>query len=254
MAVQRAREQATRAVQEAHALALQACARVQAYFPTWDVHAEAEADSPAWAVIKKADAWQPDLVVVGSHGRSALGPVLLGSVSHKVVTEAHCSVRVARTRRQADGAPVRLVIGADGSADAAAAVHTVAARAWPPGSEARLITAVDARMSTAIAPLHPMVEPWVADSDADESTWVHKMSQTWTEQLRSTGLTVSSIVQEGDPKHVLLDAAEQWEADCIFVGARGLSRVERFLLGSVSTAVATRAPCSVEVIRPRHTS
>ena len=42
----------------------------------------------------------PDLIVVGSHGRSALGRFMLGSVSQKVVTEAHCSVRVARGRAQ----------------------------------------------------------------------------------------------------------------------------------------------------------
>jgi len=68
--------------------------------------------------------------------------------------------------------------------------------------------------------------------------------------LRTRGLTVSSVIKEGDPKHVLLDEAERWGADCIFVGARGLSRVERFLLGSVSAAVAARAHCSVEVVRP----
>ena len=37
---------------------------------------------------------------------------------------------------------------------------------------------------------------------------------------------------------MLLDEAEQWEADGLFLGARGLSRVERFLLGSVSAAAA----------------
>jgi len=68
--------------------------------------------------------------------------------------------------------------------------------------------------------------------------------------LRTRGLTVSSVIKEGDPKHVLLDEAERWGADCIFVGARGLSRVERFLLGSVSAAVAARAHCSVEIVRP----
>jgi len=68
--------------------------------------------------------------------------------------------------------------------------------------------------------------------------------------LRTRGLTVSSVITEGDPKHVLLDEAEHWGADCIFVGARGLSRVERFLLGSVSAAVAARAHCAVEVVRP----
>jgi hypothetical protein len=53
---------------------------VQTVFPAWDVRAEACADSPAWAVIKQVDTWQPDLVVVGSHGRSAVGRWLLGSV------------------------------------------------------------------------------------------------------------------------------------------------------------------------------
>jgi nucleotide-binding universal stress UspA family protein len=53
----------------------------------------------------------------------------------------------------------------------------------------------------------------------------------------------------GDPKRVLVDEAETWSADCIFVGAKGMSRVQRVLLGSVSGAVAARANCSVEVVR-----
>jgi nucleotide-binding universal stress UspA family protein len=252
-AVQQAWTQAEQAVEAAHALAVQARTRLQAAFPAWTVHAEACADSPAWAVIKKADAWHPDLVVLGSHGRSAVGRLLLGSVSYKVVTEAHGSVRIGRSRPKADTAPVRLVLGVDGSSDAVAAVHTVAARHWPAGSEARLIAVLDARMLTALAPPHPPVEAWVKTGTPDEQTWVHQMIEALAEQLRATGLEVSSVIQPGDPKHVLLDEAEQWEADCIFVGARGLSRIERFLLGSVSAAVAARAHCSVEVIRPQPT-
>ena len=72
--------------------------------------------------------------------------------------------------------------------------------------------------------------------------------------LHTRGLAVSSVIRAGDPKHVLLDEAEHWEADGLFVGARGLSRVERFLLGSVSAAVAARAHCSVEVVRPARAS
>jgi nucleotide-binding universal stress UspA family protein len=79
------------------------------------------------------------------------------------------------------------------------------------------------------------------------------MVEALAEQVRATGLTVSSIIKPGDPKVVLLEEAAHWEADCLVVGARGLSHIERFLLGSVAAAVATRAPCSVELIRPRHT-
>jgi len=253
MAVQSAWTQATHAVEEAHALAMQARARVQASFPDWDVSAEACADSPAWAVIKKADTWQPDLIVVGSHGRSTVGRLLLGSVSYKVVTEAQGSVRVGRGDHKAGEVPVRLVVGVDGSADAVAAVHAMAARHWPVGSETRLVAVLDSRMLTALAPRRPPVAEWVKVGAPDEQAWVHQMVETLAEQLRATGLTVSSIIKPGDPKDVLLDEAAHWEADCIVVGARGLSRIERFLLGSVTAAVAVRAHCSVEVIRPKRT-
>jgi nucleotide-binding universal stress UspA family protein len=48
---------------------------------------------------------------------------------------------------------------------------------------------------------------------------------------------------------LLCSEAESWGADSIFVGSRGLSGMERFLIGSVSFGVAARAHCSVEVIR-----
>jgi len=247
-AVQRAWLQATHALEEARTLAQRARACLLESFPAWDVEAEACANSPAWAVIKRAEAWQPDLIVVGSHGRSALGRFVLGSVSQKIVTEARCSVRVGRQRRQAATASLRLLIGIDGSPDAAAAVRTVAARQWPVDSSVRLVTALDARMSTALAFMPLPEEAGAAARDAEASVWMSKTVNPMVELLRSRGLTVSSVIKEGDPKRVLLDEVEQWEADCLFVGARGLSRVERFLLGSVSAAVAARAHCSVEVI------
>ena len=48
---------------------------------------------------------------------------------------------------------------------------------------------------------------------------------------------------------MILHEAGEWNADTIFVGARGIGRLKRFLLGSVSSAVAAHADCSVEVVR-----
>ena len=251
-AVQRAWAQATHALDDTHILAQQARTRLLQSFPAWEVHAEACADSPAWAIIKKADAWQPDLIVVGSHGRSALGRFVLGSVSQKVLTEARCSVRIGRQHHQATPGPLHLLMGVDGSPDAAAAVQAVAARVWPAESAVRLVTALDARMCTELAFMRLSGETETAPQEADERVRMARTLEPMIELLRTRGLTVSSVITEGDPKHVLLAEAEQWEADCLLVGARGLSRVERFLLGSVSAAVAARAHCSVEVVRMTH--
>ena len=54
---------------------------------------------------------------------------------------------------------------------------------------------------------------------------------------------------EGPPKLVILEEAEKFGADLIVVGSHGYGFVERFLLGSVSQAVAVHAKCSVEIVR-----
>jgi nucleotide-binding universal stress UspA family protein len=226
-------------LEKAESLAQTACERVQSYFPDWTVKAEARMGAPATVVIEKADEWRPDLIVVGSHGRSALGRFMLGSVSQKVVTETHCSVRVARGGASDAEAPVRLLIGGDGSPDAEAAITAAATRVWPANSKARVVIALDNVVSEVI------------DHIEGGRAWIHETIEAAGARLRAAGLTVSSQIRKGDPKSILPAEAESWGADCIFVGARGLNRFERFRLGSVSTATAARAHCSVEVVRFR---
>jgi nucleotide-binding universal stress UspA family protein len=51
---------------------------------------------PAHEICRYAEEEGADLIVVGSHGRSALGRAFLGSVSHAVVNHAHCPVTIVR--------------------------------------------------------------------------------------------------------------------------------------------------------------
>ena len=69
------------------------------------------------------------------------------------------------------------------------------------------------------------------------------------ERFRSAGFKASVLVDEGDPREVILDYAERWPADLIVVGSHGRKGMNRFLMGSVSEAVARYARCSVEVVR-----
>jgi nucleotide-binding universal stress UspA family protein len=66
------------------------------------------------------------------------------------------------------------------------------------------------------------------------------------------GLQIETAVIEGEPKVVIIEEAERWGADLIVVGCHGYGPVKRFLLGSVSLAVAVHAPCSVEIVRRQH--
>ena len=69
------------------------------------------------------------------------------------------------------------------------------------------------------------------------------------EKFRAAGFKTSHFVEEGDAREVILDYAEQWPADLIVVGSHGRKGMNRFLMGSVSEAVARYARCSVEIVR-----
>ena len=111
-------EKNKRAVGEAEIFARHAKDRLLAKFPGWKINVEAAYGSPGWEILDKADVFEPDLIVVGSEGRTAVGNFCLGSVSNKVFSEAKCSVRVARGKIEVDSLPVRVVIGFDGSTGA----------------------------------------------------------------------------------------------------------------------------------------
>lgn len=237
------------ALKDAYAVAAQGAERIQELFPDWEVRVEAGAGSPASRIIRRAQRWKADLIVVGSQGRSALGRFFMGSVSQKVVTEAQCSVRVARRSIRPNDRAVRIIVGVDGLDGSDAAVNAVADRVWPEGSEARIVSVFEPLRPTLAGRVIPAVSQWTEETTEEEQIWARQKARTARDRLEAAGLAVSILVQPGDPKRLLVEAAENWSADCIFVGARGLSGIERFLLGSVSGAVASRASCSVEIVR-----
>jgi nucleotide-binding universal stress UspA family protein len=243
------RRHVAQAVEESRSLAVSAAQRVQTMFPSWKVRAEACVGTPAWELIKQADEWQPDLLVVGSHGRAALGRVFLGSVSQKALNEARCSVRIARGRTRMDAQPLRVLIAVDGSPNAEAAVHVIARREWPEGAEIRLIAADDPFNRSGAGYIRWNMEKMEPEAGEEARDWISQVIGSPTKMLLDAGLNVSQIIRWGDARNAILEETEQWKADCIVMGARGLGRFHRLLLGSVSAAVAARAACSVEVIR-----
>jgi nucleotide-binding universal stress UspA family protein len=252
-AIMQAQSQASRVLEESMGLAEKGREALRAAFPGWEVRAEAVAGTPASAIIEKAAGWGADLVVVGSHGRTALGRLILGSVSKKVATEAHSSVRVARcpNGKIVVDAPIRLLLGFDGSPSAHAAVRAVARRSWPAGSTVRVVAVDDHPPTASIAVLMPGAAAAAAESVKENLERLRQGIGEVEDDLGAVaGLHVSCEVRQGDPKRVLIEEAERTQADCIFVGSRGLSgRLERWMLGSVSTALVNGAPCSVEVVR-----
>jgi nucleotide-binding universal stress UspA family protein len=248
--IRRAHERARQKLDQAEDLARGASERIRTDFPAWQVSYQAEADSPAWALIKKADEWHPDLIVMGARGHSVLGGrLILGSISQRVLYEARCSVRIARSWDRKPTALVRILIAVDSSPDSNAAVDAVCNRKWPKGTEVGLLAVVDTVMPVTAGAVDSTAVKWI--EVADEKNWdqVREIFGPWAEKIRAAGLHAEILIRRGNPTDEILDEAHTWGADCIFVGAKGTRGIDRLLLGSVSSAVAARAHCSVEVVR-----
>jgi nucleotide-binding universal stress UspA family protein len=236
---------------EAKGFATQARRRVLSYFPDWEVRTEVLEGSPSRELLWKAEEWKPDLVVVGSQGRSALGRFFLGSVSTKLATESSSSVRVVRsTAEKSDDEPPRVMIGVDGSPGAERAVRAVGRRVWPEGTEVRIITVDGSISPTRFAHILPTAASIIIDSNEEVAANARRMTEWAQSELDAIGLEVSVAIEEGDPQSILLEEALKWQADSIFIGSRGLDHFgEDSGLGSVSTGLVTKAHCSVEVVR-----
>jgi len=225
---------------------------IELNFPGWRATREFLLGAPAEVILEKAHSWHPDLIVVGSHGRSLPGRVLLGSVSLKVTHEAPCSVRVVRSG-SVGKAPIRIVAGIDGSIQARAVIEELSRRVWPKETEVRIVSVVESMIPVVVA-LQPAVGSEgtilaIQDSIQRQRDRFQEIAAESHGSLESAGLIVSEALVEGNPKHELLAEAKRWNADTIFVGDRGMGRLEELLLGSISSSVLKHASCAVEIVR-----
>jgi nucleotide-binding universal stress UspA family protein len=147
-----------------------------------------------------------------------------------------------------------MIVANDGSTEADAVIRGAERRPWPEKTEAHIVSVVQ----TLVPKPDPLEantfarEPAFAvirDADERERVRLQNVAESSANRLRHAGLTTTATVVDGEPGQVIVAEANRLNADAILMGARGLGRMERFLLGSVSSHIATHAQCTVEVVR-----
>ena len=194
-----------------------------------------EVTSPSQALIEASN--DAALVVLGSRGYGRVVGALLGSVAFAVAARASCPVIIVKDKAMdlPFGPEHRVVVGTDGSAEAAAAVGFAADRAAMASAALEVITCtgghqvedVDERMLRASAER-------IADAAAERLREAHPE------------LTVTTRVQDCPAELTLVGASAN--AGLVVVGTRGRGAFHGMLLGSVSHAVIHGAECAVAVV------
>jgi len=203
-------------------------------------------------ILDEAQAFGADLIVVGSHGYGTIEGFWFGSVSHAVALHATCSVEIVRGAKSGEQA-WKILLAIDGSEQSEAAVEEISRQPFPKGSEVRVISVVERPYLTLASPAEGIDMTDYAEVEKSYLQRANAAVKDAEVRLRvgseSNKLGITTGVPSGSPKEVILDEADAFGADLIVVGSHGHGMVERFLLGSVSLAVALHAKCSVEIVR-----
>ncbi len=212
---------------------------------------------PQKAITKFASEWEADLVIVGSHGRSEVSRLLLGSVAQSVLRNAICAVEIVRSPsyQKLAGQPMKVLFATDGSECSTEAAMAIARSPWAGDTEFLILSALQLAVQEIPAtwcpacPEYPtgLLEEIWKDAEFRAQTAITDARKV----LRAAGLKVTGpgAPVVGDPRPIILDQAATWGADLIVMGSHGRHGFDRMFIGSVSESVAFHANCSVEVFR-----
>jgi nucleotide-binding universal stress UspA family protein len=148
---------------------------------------------------------------------------------------------------------MKILLATDGSKYSKAAVEEVANRQFPPGTEVRIISVVDKAAFASYTGSTAAVNDFYIQAGKQALKAAKDANEFAFKLLKKTNptLLVKTALIDGSPKIAILKEAETFGADLIVVGSQGHvdNNTERFMLGSVSHAVAFYAQCSVEIVR-----
>lgn len=201
---------------------------------------------PDTGISEAADELDVDLVVMGTHGRTGLKRILLGSVAERVVRLCRRHVMVARPAKDGQQAGYgRILVPTDFSPRAELALE-IALDLVAAGGQIELLHAwslpaltgslVPSRVSeSALEPVRASLEAGAREKgEALIARHVHPSAQ------------MALTVVNDSAAHAIDKAAGGH--DLIVMGGHGRRGLRRLILGSVAEATVRHAPCSVLVV------
>ncbi len=197
--------------------------------------------------------WKPDLLIVGSHGRSAVGKWFFGSVSETLLSHVSCPVMVLRPAKDGrksfpgkDSTWSKIVIAVEDNSQSRLLIDQIVSHNWPAHTSFTLLHIVD-------------------KDNIDESASYAREGTREKEESKAYALVkgisnklkammpdceVHEAIIVGSPAKDLLSYTARAKADVLIAGSHGKAKAAKWFLGSVSAPLLSGAQCSVVVIRP----
>lgn len=216
-------------------------------------HMHAETGSPAKVIVRLADEY--NVTVLGATSQYDATRPGIGSVVSRVVE--HASGMVLVCREPPTGSNLRILLCVDSSHASQQALGALTTYLNTDSAEITLMHVVESpwvnlgleqdwfdQHGETIEQMGPEIQ-----LEEELQSEANEILEDAAEQLTRRGLSVNSVIAEGNPATEILGEAEQGSYDLIVMGATGAVDMKHRMLGSVSAKVAGQAPCSVAVVK-----
>ena len=214
-----------------------------------DTMVEEAPDVPG-EILAQVGALDPDLLVMGTHGRSGFDHLVLGSVTEKVLRKARCPVMTVPRKAHAapEHTPIqfqRIVCAVDFSAASIAALAFAMALAEEADAHLTLVHVIE-------LPHGLRDTPWNIDVDATrarlEADSANRLQALVPDAVRSS-CTIETAVADGRAATEILRVSAERAGDLIVMGVHGRGALDVMFFGSNTHSVIRHAECPVLTVR-----
>lgn len=206
------------------------------------------------AVQDYAGAHEIDLVVMGTHGRRGLGRLVLGSVANTLIRRSSCPVMTVRERDADSETPSEvnyenLLAPIDFSDFSRVALKLTKSVADRYGGAQHLLFVAEKRVLPTFSDTG-LPGIGVVEMDPDIVANAEEALEALNNEVGEAEVESHYHVREGNVAEDIVDFARTEEVDLIVMATRGLTGIDRFVIGSNTERVVRTAPCPVLTVPP----
>lgn len=144
---------------------------------------------------------------------------------------------------------MKIIVALDGSPSSEPAFEALKKLKWPGGTEIKLLAVVS--KSDDASGFAGKRSASATEHDREIVEGATETLESMAQKLRTQlpQCIITDEVRQGDAKSKIVEQAEDWTAELIVMGSRGIKGIQSMLLGSVSQSVVAQSPCPVIVAR-----
>jgi nucleotide-binding universal stress UspA family protein len=207
-------------------------------------------------ILARAEALSSDLIVMGTHGRSGLERLVLGSVTEKVLRKASCPV-LSVPRRIRDAVPVppvlfkKILCAIDFSDCSTRALDYAMSLTQEAAARLTVLHVLELlpeapAVATGAVPAWPQqVAEYLAEVEEERR---QRLGAAIPESVREY-CEVDTVLARGTPYQAVLRVAAEQQSDLIVIGIHGRSAADLLFFGSTAQHLVRQALCPVLTLR-----